>query len=40
MNAKLPAPPTEIVLFESEDGKTHVDVRLQDHMAWLTQAQN
>lgn len=39
MCAMQPALPTEMILFESEDGKTHVDVRLQDHMAWLTQAQ-
>ncbi|MEF3698507.1 virulence RhuM family protein [Desulfolutivibrio sp.] len=33
------APPNEIILFETADGKTQVDVRLKDHMAWLSQAQ-
>lgn len=29
----------EILLYQTEDGKTRVDVRLQDETVWLTQAQ-
>ncbi len=39
MNPTYLAPPSEIILFETADGKTQVDVRLKDHMAWLSQAQ-
>ena len=39
MSAHMPVPPGGVVLFESEDGKARVDVRLQEQKAWLTQAQ-
>ncbi len=35
----MAALPSEILLYTSEDGETHVDVRLVDETAWLTQAQ-
>jgi hypothetical protein len=42
--AKSPAPSTgepqtELILYQAEDGKTRVDVRLQDDTVWLTQKQ-
>lgn len=30
---------TNIIIYAGEDGKTHVDVRLEDETLWLTQAQ-
>ena len=29
----------EIVIFQSEDGMSHIDVRMQRETVWLTQAQ-
>jgi len=29
---------TEFLLYQTEDGKTHIQVRLQNESAWLTQA--
>ena len=29
---------SEIILYQAEDGKTHIEVRLQDETVWLTQA--
>jgi hypothetical protein len=31
--------PSEIPLYQSEDGETRIDVRLLDESVWLTQAQ-
>ena len=30
---------TEIVIYQSEDGRTKVDVRFEDETVWLTQQQ-
>lgn len=35
----MAAVPSEILLYQSEDGETRVDVRLVDETVWLTQAQ-
>jgi hypothetical protein len=32
-------PQTEIILYQAEDGKTKIEVRLVDDTVWLTQAQ-
>ena len=32
-------PRTEIVLYQTEDGQTRIDVRMADETVWLTQAQ-
>ncbi len=32
-------PKGEILLYQTEDGSTRIDVRLQDETIWLTQAQ-
>ena len=39
MNKDLPAAPesTEIILYQTEDGQTRLEVRLQDETVWLTQ---
>lgn len=29
----------KIIIYQTEDGQTQIDVRLEDDMAWLTQAQ-
>ena len=29
---------SELILYQAEDGKTQVEVRLQDETVWLTQA--
>ena len=29
---------SQLILYQSEDGKTHIEVRLQDETVWLTQA--
>ena len=29
----------EIIIYQSEDGLTHIDVRIEDETVWLTQAQ-
>jgi hypothetical protein len=38
-NTSLPAvpDPTEILLYQTEDGQTRLEVRLQDETVWLTQ---
>ena len=30
---------SEIIIYQSEDGLTHIDVRIEDDTVWLTQAQ-
>ncbi|MFZ3170489.1 MAG: hypothetical protein WA118_00650 [Carboxydocellales bacterium] len=30
---------TEILIYQTEDGRTKVDVRVEDETVWLTQAQ-
>ena len=30
---------SEIIIYQSEDGLTHIDVRMEDETVWLTQAQ-
>lgn len=35
-----PQPRTEMVLYQSEDGRTRVRCRLEDEKIWLTQAQS
>ena len=39
MNTNLPEPPdvVEILLYQTEDGQTRLEVRLQDESVWLTQ---
>jgi len=32
----LPAPDTEIIFYQAEDGKSRIQVRLQDGTVWLT----
>ena len=39
MNKANEAPPTEMVLYQSEDGQTRIDVRMVDETVWLSQAQ-
>ena len=34
-----PLPNSEIILYQTEDGRTRVQVRLQDETVWLTQEQ-
>ena len=34
-----PLPQSEIILYQTEDGGTRVQVRLQDETVWLTQQQ-
>ena len=29
----------EIIIYQSQDGLTHIDVRMEDETVWLTQAQ-
>ena len=31
--------PTEIILYQTEDGQTKIQVRLEDDTEWLTQSQ-
>ncbi len=39
INQKLPATPGgEIILYQTEDGQSHIEVRLEDESVWLTQA--
>lgn len=35
-----PQPRTEMVLYQSEDGRTRVRCRLEDEKIWLAQAQS
>ena len=39
MPANEPKPGGEIVLYQTEDGRTRLQVRLDDETVWLTQAQ-
>lgn len=32
-------PQNQIIIYESDDGKSHVEVRFEGETAWLTQAQ-
>lgn len=34
-----PAPPSEIILYQTEDGRTRIQCRFEDDTLWLTQAQ-
>ncbi len=38
MTDNLPEKRSDILIYQSEDGKTRIDVRLEDDTAWLTQA--
>lgn len=35
----MPSDPTEIIIYQTDDGKTRIDVRLENETLWLTQAQ-
>lgn len=37
--AKKPSPSGQILIYQPEDGKTRIDVRLEDNTVWLTQGQ-
>jgi len=37
MNNNLPVK-SDIIIYQTEDGKTHIDVRLEDETVWLTQS--
>ncbi len=37
-NDNLPENNSEIILYQTEDGQTRIDVRLEDETVWLTQA--
>ena len=39
MSNQLEKAKSEILLFNTDDGKSHIQVRLEDNMVWLTQAQ-
>lgn len=39
MSSQENASSSEILLYQTEDGATHIDVRLQDKTVWLTQTQ-
>ena len=39
MPSKESVPAGEVLLYQTEDGSTRIDVRLQDETVWLTQAQ-
>ena len=39
MPSKESVPTGEVLLYQTEDGSTRIDVRLQDETVWLTQAQ-
>ena len=34
-----PLPQSEILLYQTEDGRTRIQCRLEDETIWLTQAQ-
>ena len=38
MNGELQIQKSQLLMFESEDGKFHIDVRFEDETVWLTQA--
>lgn len=37
MNDNLPAPNSDILIYQAEDGRTRIDVRLSDETVWLSQ---
>ncbi len=37
--AETPKPPSELILYQTEDGRTRVEVRLENETVWLTQNQ-
>jgi hypothetical protein len=39
MDENLPLPAGEFLLFQSEDGRTHIECRFEDRTLWLSQAQ-
>ena len=39
MSSQDNMPKGEILLYQTEDGRTRIDVHLQDETVWLTQAQ-
>lgn len=39
MSSQSNNPPGEILLYQTQDGSTRIDVRLEDETVWLTQAQ-
>jgi hypothetical protein len=34
-----PSPPSDLILYQTEDGKTRIQCRFEDESIWLTQAQ-
>ena len=38
MNGEMQISKSQMLMFESEDGKFHIDVRFEDETVWLTQA--
>jgi hypothetical protein len=38
MADNLPQPQSDILIYQTEDGRTRIDVRLEDETVWLTQA--
>ena len=39
MNKNLPVKKSEFLLYQTEDGRTRIDVRLEDETVWLSQSQ-
>jgi hypothetical protein len=39
VNQSQPSPGSEIILYQTEDGRTRLQVKLENNTAWLTQAQ-
>ena len=39
MDGKLPEKSSELLIYRTEDGRTRIDVRLEDETVWLSQAQ-
>jgi len=37
MNDNLPGKSSEILIYQTEDGRTRVDVRLENETVWLSQ---
>ncbi len=35
----MPAPDSQMLIYQPEDGRTRIDVRLEDQTVWLSQAQ-
>ena len=35
MNDNLPEKRSEILIYQTEDGQTRVDIKLEDEMVWL-----